>query len=135
MELWQVVITIFSTLLGSSAFFGFIQYMINRKDERNKHIKDLEEHIKDLSTKVDGLADRLDMRCAIDSRTRILRAADEIRQGTEHSAEFFDQLHDDITNYEGYCKEHEDFKNNKSVNAIAYINQIYQKRLEKNDFL
>lgn len=146
MEPWQVVLTIMSTIFGSSAAFGFIQYMLDRKDRKHTHIKEIETSISDLDAKlegsisnlnfkIDGLSQQIDLRSAVDARTRILQASDEIRRGVEHSQESFDQLHEDITLYNNYCSAHEKFENNKAVNAIANINNAYQKRLEKNDFL
>lgn len=68
-------------------------------------------------------------------RTRIIRGADEIRMGTKHSKEYFDNLLEDITYYQNYCHEHPKYKNEKAVFAIRSIEDIYQKCLSENSFL
>lgn len=37
--------------------------------------------------------------------------------------------------HERYCAEHPEYKNSKAVNAIAEIDKVYQKCMEKNSFL
>ena len=71
----------------------------------------------------------------LECRTRILRFADELRRDVKHSEEFFNQILDDISDYERYCAEHPEYKNSKAVNAIAEIDKVYQKCMEKNSFL
>ena len=78
---------------------------------------------------------RMDKDDADGCRTRILRFADELRRDVKHSEEFFNQILDDISDYERYCTEHPEYKNSKAVNAIAEIDKVYQKCMEKNSFL
>lgn len=68
-------------------------------------------------------------------RYRILRFADEIRHGTKHSKEHFDQILEDINEYEIYCGEHKDYKNNKAVLAIENIKRVYQNCANEGTFL
>lgn len=75
-------------------------------------------------------------RDAIDCRTRIIRFGDELLHNTvEHSKEAFDVILTDITNYENYCKEHEDFPNNVAVMTIRHIKEVYQRCWELHKFL
>ena len=63
---------------------------------------------------------------AIECRVRILRFGDEIRQGTiKHSKESFDQVLDDVANYDKYCAEHKDFANGRTVATTKIINEVY----------
>jgi hypothetical protein len=41
----------------------------------------------------------------------------------------------DIDFYERYCRDHEDYRNNRAVHAIANISRVYDERLQKHDFL
>ena len=66
---------------------------------------------------------------------RILRFADEILQGELHSREHFDEVLEDITEYNRYCARHPEFPNDKATLSIAHIERVYRARLEKNDFL
>lgn len=88
-----------------------------------------------LSTDVELLRNEMRERDAVNARVRILRFGDECRLGVEHSKDYFDQIEADITTYENYCREHPDFKNNMTALTIAYINKIFARCLEKNDFL
>lgn len=153
----EVIIAIISAIVGSSALFAFIQFLITRKDKKNDQIADLKkslnESLDDLKKDISGikedvqemkvsvnsditnLNEKIDKSNAIQSRIRILRANDEMRQDVHHSYEYFRQLHQDITDYEFYCTNHPEFKNNEAVNSIDYINKVYQECLAKNNFL
>ena len=88
-----------------------------------------------MGNKHSNLEYRIDKDKADECRTRILRFGDELRRGVEHSEEFFNQILDDISDYERYCAEHPEYKNSKAVNAIAEIDKVYQRCMEKNSFL
>lgn len=72
---------------------------------------------------------------ALAARRRILRCSDEIRRGDKHSEEYFNDVLDDITFYKKYCKENEDFKNEKAVLATKIVERTYQNCVDKDDFL
>lgn len=93
-------------------------------DEVSKTRKELEDHIK-------SDEDRFAKQC----RLRILRFNDEILQGSMHSKEHFDEVLDDITEYERHCETHPGYKNSKAVMAIANVEAIYQKCLAEKSFL
>ncbi len=69
------------------------------------------------------------------ARVRILRFADEVYRGDKHSKESFDNVLDDITSYEIYCKEHPNFRNEKTVIATQRIEAIYNRCMENHEFL
>lgn len=71
---------------------------------------------------------------AEESRYRIIRFDDEVRLSQKHSREHFNQIIDDIDEYEKFCKQHTDFQNNKAVMACAHIKNIYNS-LDSEDFL
>lgn len=93
--------------------------------------KGLTEKINKMERKIDAL-ERADV---VSCRVRILRFADEIRNGHRHSQEMFDQVLSDIDTYDAYCTEHPDFRNNKTVAARKMILTVYSSCLENNDFL
>lgn len=68
-------------------------------------------------------------------RYRILRFDDEIRHDEKHTKEHFDQILEDITEYEKYCNAHPDYQNNKAVLAISNIKRVYQKCTNEGTFL
>ena len=109
-----------------SALAGWIGGAINREmaAEVGKLRETLTNHIvKD------------DERYAKNCRLRILRFNDELLQQKMHTKEHFDEILDDITEYERYCREHPDYKNNKAVLAIQNVEHVYQDCLAKNNFL
>ena len=88
--------------------------------------------VKELSEKVDKLEYKVEQNEAITSRVRILRFGDEIRDGEIlHSKESFDQVLNDITRYDAYCKEHPEFENAKTVLTTKVIKDTYTKLYEE----
>ena len=151
------VLTIVLSIVGSSAVFGFIQFLITRKDNRNEKLDNLSKDIKevngtvaklsdDMTKKIDDLSEEMragdeklrqeSMKTVADTRrVRILRGSDEIKLKIRHSEEWFDQMNDDITEYENYCATHPGYKNKKAVHAILNVGQAYERALNTNDFL
>lgn len=68
-------------------------------------------------------------------RTRILQFNTELLRDIKHTREDFIEILAEIDDYELYCREHEDYKNNRATHAISNIKRIYDERLEKHDFL
>jgi benzoyl-CoA reductase/2-hydroxyglutaryl-CoA dehydratase subunit BcrC/BadD/HgdB len=96
----------------------------------------------DVITKVDKLEsdikkmqDDAEEREAKECRARILRFGDEILHSQKHSKEHFDQILQDITEYEKYCEEHKDFHNNMTIITTKTILEAYEKCLHEHSFL
>ncbi len=89
----------------------------------------------EISEKLDTHIYEDDKNDAKRARVRILRFADEILQGELHSKEHFDEILEDITEYNRYCARHPEFPNDKATISIAHIENTYRTRMEKNDFL
>ena len=68
-------------------------------------------------------------------RYRILRFYDEMCEGKNHSESHFEDILDDIDNYEKYCSEHPTFRNSRGTAAMNYIKETYQKVKTKGGFL
>lgn len=79
--------------------------------------------------------DKLDENTASTCRYRLIRFDDELRHNVKHTQEHFDQILDDITTYERYCKEHPNYPNSKAVLAIENIKSTYVKCRKENSFL
>ena len=84
----------------------------------------LEEHIR-----ID------DERDADSHRQRILQFNNELLRDIPHTKEDFTEVLAEIDEYEKYCRDHPDYKNNRAVHAITHIGKVYDERLEKHDFL
>lgn len=73
---------------------------------------------------------------AKDARRRIISFADRIRLGeVKHSHESYDNVLEDITFYKKYCRENQDFQNEKAVHSIALVESEYDRCVRDNDFL
>ena len=122
MLVWQ---TIIGGLLGGG-LIGFIEFLIRRGDARNDKHDAVLAKLEQISSKITDIEERLDRENADDARRNILAFDDEIRRSVPHSEESFNQILEDINFYTNYCREHDDYKNAKAVNAIENINKVYQ---------
>ena len=118
------VIQLATTIILSGAFFSFIQFLITFFFSRKDKIKDLE-------VKVDKIDHKIDKNQAILARTHILRFADDIRNGIEHSDEYFRQQMLDCDTYDAYCRQHPDFSNGLTIIASETIRSEYRKLFMK----
>jgi hypothetical protein len=125
---WKDILTILLTVLTSGAVFGFIQFLITRKDTK----KDKQKEILD---KLDTLSSQFAERDARIARENILRFDDELIAGMHHSREYFRViLEDDVDNYERYCSSHAEFKNSFTAEAVAHIRLVYKELLKEGVF-
>ena len=131
----ELVITVIVAVIGSNALWGFIQFLMERKDKKDDCSKKIMDMIEKLDKKIDKIDNEAQEREAITARVRILKFMDELLEGRKHTKDSYDQVMTDITNYNKYCSTNPDFKNNQTEATIEYINKDYQKRLEKHDFL
>lgn len=82
--------------------------------------------ITELREEIQKIKADMDQNKAVECRVRILRFGDELRQGNiKHSKESFDQVLDDIANYDKYCSENKDFANGRTVATTKIINEVY----------
>ena len=130
----DAIIAIFIAVIGSNALWGFIQFLLQRKDNKEDCSKKILDMIQKLDEKIDKLDGKLSERGAIACRVRILKFMDEILEGWNHSFDSYTQVMQDITNYLHYCDENPLFKNHQTEATIEYIKNDYQEHLEKNDF-
>ena len=69
------------------------------------------------------------------ARVRILRFGDELYQGKRHSKEHFDNILADIDEYDTYCREHPNFKNERTKMTETIILEQYRKCTQEHSFL
>ena len=129
---------IFTTLVGvllGGGVLAFVQFLITRHDNKHDKLAGIKSMITTLSDKVDALGATGDKRNAVSMRVRILRFRDEMLQGQDHTHDSFQQVLSDIDEYEQYCADHPEFRNNQTEITIEHIKANYQERLVKHDFL
>ena len=122
----ELVITVIVAVIGSNALWGFIQFLMERKDKKDDCSKKIMDMIEKLDKKIDKIDNEAQEREAITARVRILKFMDELLEGRKHTKDAYDQVMTDITNYNKYCSTNPDFKNNQTEATIEYINKDYQ---------
>lgn len=94
--------------------------------------KDLKDNINDIKKEVNAIKENNDTERAMTSRYRIIRAADELRNGASKlSEDHLEQLGEDIDIYDKYCKTHPMYRNHKGQKSKALI-LAYEQQLEDN---
>lgn len=96
----------------------------------------------DLVVKIDNLDGQValfkresDERYYTSCRMRILRFGEEMCLGLDHTKEHFEHTLIDINEYEKFCAEHPDFRNNIATLTIERIKEQYSKCLKENNFI
>lgn len=112
----QIVLAI----LGSGAVFSFVQFMITFGFSRADKSREIEQ-------KIDNLSKKVDQNQAVLARTHILRFSDEIKNGINHSNEYWRQQLDDCDTYDRFCKDNPDFKNSYTEIANRHIKETYKR--------
>lgn len=111
-------------------------------DEQAQKLDDQTEKLNKQAAKLDDQTQKLDDHIRIDGeinadlhRTRILQFNNELLRDIHHTREDFIEILAEIDKYERYCKEHPEYENNRAVHAIANIGRVYDRCMEKHDFL
>lgn len=123
----ELIITVIVAMIGSNALWGFLQFLLERKDKKKDCSKKILEAIQKINNKID-------QRTAIGCRIRILKFMDEIIEGWEHSKDSYNQIMRDITDYLQYCDDHPQFLNHQTDATIERLKKDYEQRLATNDF-
>ena len=116
-----------------TAIFSWIGRQMNH--EMFATVAGLEKRMETMQSDIDTIRDEDRERHAKDCRVRILRFADEIYLGTNHSQEHYRQILGDIKSYETYCDTHENFENQIATAAIKQIKSRYDMHIQQHDFL
>lgn len=97
--------------------------------------RDMYDKVDDLSNKINHVQKTLEEHLSTeeeekvrDARKRILDFNDEIIRGLYHSKEHFDEILEDITMYNRYCNEHENYENSKATLAIKHVQDVYDQK-------
>lgn len=96
----------------------------------------------DVLRELDTVTQKLDTHIRVDDernadsyRTRILQFNNELLREIQHTREDFIEILAVIDDYESYCRDHKEYKNNRAVCAIENVKRVYMDRLQKHDFL
>lgn len=124
------------SIIGSAAMFGFIEFLIRRRDEKKGVLASIKDDIHKIQDEIKQMKGEREEANATNARRRILNASDEIlHYDKKHSEEWFTQLLSEVSFYEAYCDSHPAYKNAKAMLAIERIKEVYARCLEQGDFL
>ena len=102
---------------------------------REKQDKEMTEQMEKMQNTMDNHIREDEDEKTRNQRYRILRFYDEMCEKREHSESHFEDILDDIDNYEKYCESHPEFKNNRGRVAMEYIKVSYAKIKSRGGFL
>ena len=116
------------------------------RDAQNKEMSKMQESIKEsqdtMKRDMGAMKKTLDNHIREDEderarnqRYRILRFYDEMCERRDHSESHFEDILDDIDDYEKYCAAHSEFRNNRGKVAMEYIKEMYGKIKSGGGFL
>lgn len=111
------------------------QESLNVRDDLTNSIDSLKDKFENVIDELSTLKRTVGDNNATTCRYRIIRFDDEIRHDEKHSKEHFDQIIEDIDNYEEYCNSHPEYRNNKAELAMKNIKRTYQKCEDNQSFL
>ena len=134
-------LTVLLSVIGNVmvALIAIIPTIISNRKKTEQSIKDMTEttdkRVDKLQASFDSHCDEYEAAKAASQRYRILRFYDEVCEGRKHSESHFEDILDDIDEYELYCDTHPKFKNNRGHVAMRYIRDIYDKVKARGGFL
>lgn len=121
--------------LISGGLVSLIEFLIRRSDEKQDKNSEVLKALKELADEIASILARMDKENANDARRNILNFDDELRRKVDHSEESYNQVLADIKFYRHYCREHEDYENDKATSAIAHVRETYQEVKNANKFI
>lgn len=124
------MILLLTTIAGGTmggALVGLIQFLIQRKDEKDGKYAGILDAITKLTAEVQDIRHDQRERDAVLARTHILRFNDELYNGIHHSREYFDQTIDDIKTYEKFCEQNPEFANGRTEQAAFFVRDEYER--------
>ena len=114
---------------GLAAAIAIIPTIIANRKKTQNSIKESNEATKkqfdSLKSDFDNHVKEYEESKAKSQRYRILRFYDEMCDHREHSESHYEDILDDIDEYELYCDKHKEFKNNRGKAAMEYIKAEY----------
>lgn len=117
------------------ALVGIIPTIVSNRKKTDEALKTTQASIQKLQNTLNAHIKEDENEKARNQRYRILRFYDEVCAGQKHSESHYEDILDDISEYEQYCARHPDFKNSRGVIAMQEIEQTYKKIKSKGGFL
>lgn len=124
--------------------WGWLAQTIGKamNSELTKKVEGIDEKVSAMENKLTSVETTLNTHVREDkldsirnTRARILRFHDELRHGTQHTEEHYNEILSDIDIYEDFCDQHKDYPNTKAEVAISGIKESYKECIRDNSFL
>lgn len=134
-------LTVLLTVVGNIvvAVVAIIPTIISNRKKTQDSIKQSNEatdkQIGEIKAAFDAHVEDYETAKAASQRYRILRFYDEICSKQLHSESHYEDILDDIDEYEQYCSTHPKFRNNRGHVAMQYIRDTYAKVKANGGFL
>ena len=117
------------------ALVGIIPTIITNRKKTDEALKTTQASIQKLQNTLNAHIKEDENEKARNQRYRILRFYDEVCAGQKHSESHYEDILDDISEYEQYCARHPDFKNSRGGIAMQEIEETYKRIKSKGGFL
>jgi hypothetical protein len=121
--------------MGSAIVVKLLDWILNRRNEKKGAIAQLTNKVDKIASDLKSHINENREQSAIQARQRIQRFNDELLRGQKHTKEYFDSILIDITDYDRYCNEHEEFRNQVTSMAEENIKRVYRNCQEERSFL
>lgn len=99
-----------------------------------KELETVKSEQQEIKTELHNYEMISDKREADGWRAEILRFNMELVKHVKHTRESYIEILDIVDKYETYCRDHEDYENNRAAHAVANIERCYDDRLKNDDF-
>ena len=119
----------------SAIVVKLLDWLISRRNEKKGAIAQLTNKVDKIASDLKSHIDENREQSAIQARERIQRFNDELLRGQKHTKEYFESILIDITDYDRYCNEHEEFRNQVTSLAEENIKRVYLQCQEDRSFL
>lgn len=96
-------------------------YMVDGIARLEEKIDEVQHQVDEVQHQVDDVKQEQKLTIATNSRYRIIRAADEVRNGNDLSEDHVEQLGEDVDIYKAYCDTHPDYKNHKGRVSMEIV--------------
>ena len=117
------------------ALVGIIPTIVSNRKKTDEALKTTQASIQKLQNTLNAHIKEDENEKARNQRYRILRFYDEVCGGQKHSESHYEDILDDISEYEQYCARHPDFKNSRGGIAMQEIEETYKRIKSKGGFL
>lgn len=109
--------------------------VIAKVDKITEDMSSIKADIHQLEASNKNLEYRIAESDAIACRARIVRFGDELYHKQHHTKEHFEQVLNDITQYQNFCRDHEDFTDTIAEITIEQIKKAYSDLFMERKFL